>query len=298
MVRHKGKPISRSDRGWGFAINAFLLLTALLALYPMYFILIGSFSNPDLVNSGKVWMFPQGVTLDGYKRIFRYSAIWQGYGNSIVYMGLGTAINLLLTIPAGYALSRKDLVGGKSFTLFIMITMFVQGGTIPRYLLVRNLQMLDSIWAMVLPKAVVVWNLIVTTSFFRSTIPEELRESAQIDGAGNGQFFFKIVLPLSSSIVAVMALFYGVGHWNAYFDAMIFLNDNAKYPLQIVLRNVLLQSQMDMNTMDADSVAQMQHIAELVKYGIIIVSIAPMMVLYPFLQRYFVTGVMIGALKG
>jgi putative aldouronate transport system permease protein len=279
-------------------IDLVLCLSALLAMYPLYFVLIGSISNPNLVNAGKVWILPAEVTFDGYRRILRDATIWGGYANTILYATSGTAVNLALTLTAGYALSRNDLVGRKALMMFLLFTMFFQGGIIPRYLLLKQLGMINTAWSMILPNAVRVWNLIVTVAFFRSTIPEELREAAVLDGCGNSRFFMHVVLPVSPALIAVMTLFYGVGHWNAFFDALMFLNDPRMYPLQLVLRNILLKNQSDLAAMDAESFAQMEFIAELVKYGIIVVASVPMLVLYPFLQKYFVKGVLVGAIKG
>ena len=281
-------------------VNYFVLSLALLAvLYPLYFIIIASFSSPEAVNAGRVWLWPQEMTDEGYRRIIRDQNIWIGYRNSIIYTVLGTAVNMALTIPGAYALSRKDFLGRGVFTMFIAFTMFFQGGLIPRYLLVRSLGILDTTWAMILPNAVMVWNVVITRTFFQSTLPDELYEAAAMDGCSNSRFFVQIVLPLSTSVLAVMVLFYGVFHWNSFFDALMFLRSRNRMPLQIILRDILISAQVQAAmAADAETVAEQQRIAELVKYGVIIVASAPVLALYPFLQKYFVKGVMIGAIKG
>ncbi|MCC7207724.1 MAG: carbohydrate ABC transporter permease [Anaerolineae bacterium] len=286
-----------------FNIVSFLVLTAtlLLVLYPLYFLVIASVSDPDAIYSGSVWLLPQGLTFEGFRRIFADSSIVTGYRNSAIYTAVGTLISVTLTLMAGYALSRKDLIGRNVIMFFFVITMFFDGGLIPRYLLVRDLGFFNTIWAMVLPNAVSVWNLIITRTFFQITIPDELREAASIDGASNLRFFLRVVLPLSGPIIAVMVLIHAVGNWNSFFDALIFITREDMYPLQLVLRNILTQSEVTANAAmltGVTSYADQQRVTELIKYGMIIVASAPMIVLYPFLQRYFVKGMMIGAIKG
>ncbi len=290
---------SRADNM--FDVFNYSLLTVLLiaVLYPLYFVIISSVSNPDLVNAGQLWFYPKETTLEGYRRIFNDDTIWLGYRNTIFYTVLGTAINVVLTLTGGYALSRADLFGRNFFTFLIVFTMFFSGGIIPTYLLVKSLGMVDTIWAMVVPNAVSAFHLIITRTFFQSTIPKELLEAAVVDGCSNTRFFLRIVLPLSLPIVAVITLFSAVGHWNSYFQALIYLNDDALHPLQIVLRNILISSQMSENMVDdLVSSSQQQRVAEVMKYGVIVVASLPVLVLYPFVQKYFVKGVMIGSLKG
>ena len=281
-------------------INYAILGIVLVAvLYPLYFIFIASFSDPDLVNAGEVWLFPRSFTIEGYERLVQEDKIWTGYRNSIIYLIVGTSINLAMTLPAAYALSRKDLLGRKFFMMAITFTMFFIGGLIPRYLIIKNLGILDSIWAMVIPNAVLVWNLIVTRTFFQVTIPEELLDASRIDGCSNMQFFFRVVLPLSKAIIAVIALFYGVGHWNAFFQALIYLRSEELYPLQLVLREILIEAQIAAEMLEeSESASDLITIAETIKYGVIIVASLPLLMIYPFVQRFFVQGVMIGAIKG
>lgn len=290
-----------SDRFFNLFSFTVLTLTLLIVLYPLYFLVIASVSSPDAIYSGSVWLLPQGLTFEGYSRIFADESILIGYRNSAIYTTVGTLISVTLTLTAGYALSRKDLVGRNAIMFFFVLTMFIDGGLIPRYLLIRDLGWFNTIWAMVIPNAVSVWNLIITRTFFQITIPEELREAASIDGASNIQFFIRVVLPLSGPIIAVMVLMHAVGNWNSFFDALIFLTREDMYPLQLVLRNILTQSEVTANAAmltGVTSYADQQRVTELIKYGMIIVASAPMIILYPFLQRYFVKGMMIGAIKG
>ena len=282
------------------AVNVALLTLAILAIvYPLYFVVIASFSDPDAVASGQVVLWPRNVTFDGYRRIINNRTIWTGYGNTIYYTVVGTTINLMLTIPAAYALSRNDFLGRNFFMMMFAFTMFFAGGLIPLYLLVRSLGMLNTRWAMVLPNAVLVWNLIVARTFFQHSIPGELLEAARMDGCTNRRFFVSVVLPLSPALLAVMVLFYAVGHWNAFFQALVFLRTERLYPLQLVLRDILLAAQAQESMMeDARAAQEQMRIADSIRYGSIIVASAPVLVLYPFLQRYFVQGVMIGAIKG
>lgn len=287
-----------------FVIVVYLLLViALIAtLYPMLFVLSASISDPTLVSTGKVWLLPKGITFDGYKRIFQKDAIWTGYRNSIMYTILGTAINLAITLPAAYALSRKDTPFRGFFSKIFLFTMFFSGGIIPMYVLIRSLNMRDTIWAVILPAGCSTYNLIVTRTFFMCSIPDELEEAAEIDGCTIFQLFFKIVLPLSASIIAVMALLYGVGHWNSYFNAMIYLSNRELFPLQVILRELLIVQAADqtqaLTKEVAESLALQSRMAEMMKYGIMVVATVPVLLVYPIVQKYFVKGVMIGALKG
>jgi putative aldouronate transport system permease protein len=290
-----------SDRTFNIVSFVILTFTLIVVFYPLYFMVIASVSSPDAIYSGQVWLYPKEVTFEGYERIFADNSILIGYRNSAVYTAVGTFISVSLILTAGYALSRKDLVGRNVFMFFFVITMFFDGGIIPRYLLVRDLGMFNTIWAMVLPNAVGVWNLIIARTFFQITIPDELREAAFIDGASNIQFFLRVVLPLSTPIIAVMVLIHAVGNWNSFFDALIFITREDMYPLQLVLRNILTQSDVTANAAmlsGVTSYADQQRVTELIKYGMIIVASVPLIILYPFLQRYFVKGMMIGAIKG
>ncbi|NDL59875.1 carbohydrate ABC transporter permease [Phytoactinopolyspora mesophila] len=283
------------------AVTVLVLGGALVAIiYPLYFILIASVSEPDQVYEGNVWLAPAGFTLDGYERIVSDPAVWRGLMNSLLYTGLAVTISVCLVLTAGYALSRRDMPGRSMFMLLFLATMFYDGGMIPRYLVVRDLGMLDSIWAMVLPNAVAVWNLIIARVYFESNIPGSLREAAHMDGASDLRFFFRIVLPMSKPLIAVMIMIHMVWNWNAFFDALIFLTDDSKYPLQLVLRNILVQNEVSTTgnlVGDLASYAEQQKVAELIKYGMIVFASLPMLLLFPFLQKYFTKGMLIGAVK-
>jgi putative aldouronate transport system permease protein len=280
------------------AVNYFLLsLFFLLILYPLYFVVIASISNPELLNAGKIIFLPAEPTLDGYVRTFKESKIWLGYYNTVLYTGLGTAINVSLTMTAGYALSRRELRGRNVIMRFIVFTMLFSGGLIPIYLIVKGLGLTNTLWAMVLPNAVSVWNLILARTYLQTTIPQELLEASQVDGCSYTRFFWAVTLPLSGAIIAVLALFYSVGHWNAFFNGLIYLRDYDKYPLQLILRDILLGQQAAAAD-DAQTLKETQRIADLMRYALIIIASLPVLALYPFMQRYFVKGVMIGALKG
>ncbi|MCI8695863.1 carbohydrate ABC transporter permease [uncultured Acetatifactor sp.] len=275
-----------------------LVIVLLIVLYPLYYVLIASFSNPDLVLTGKIFLLPKGFQTESYERVFSNPEIMQGYLNSILYTLVGTCINLAVTLSGGYALSRRDLRGRKGFVIFFTFTMFFGGGTVPTYMLVRKLHLLNTFWAMVIPNAMSVWNLILCRNFFEGNIPSELLEVAQIDGCRNGYFFYRIVLPLSKALIAVMVLFYAVGHWNSYMQPLLYLSDRTKYPLQLVLKNILISSQPDASLAGMNDRAEMYKQTEMLKYALVVVSSAPMIVLYPFVQKYFVQGVMVGSVKG
>ncbi|RED52755.1 carbohydrate ABC transporter membrane protein 2 (CUT1 family) [Cohnella lupini] len=283
---------------------SFVILAFVLVAYPVIYMLSASISDPKLVGSGEMWLLPKGITFEGYERVFQNKSIWTGYGNTLLYTVVGTAINLFVTLPAAYALSRKDLSGRHFFMGMFIVTMFFGGGLVPSYLLVKELGMVNTMWAIVIPSAASIWNIIVCRTFFQTSIPKELQEAAQIDGSSNLRLFVSIILPLSMPIIAVMALFYGVGNWNSYFSAMIYLNDAEKYPLQLVLRQILVLQEMSAmagGTIDASTASALNNkaeIAALVKYAVIIIATAPIIAIYPFLQRYFVQGVMIGSVKG
>ena len=289
---------TRADKTFDILNYIILTFCFLIVAYPLYFIVIASVSDPVDVYAGKVFLYPVHASLDGYRRIVEYKSFFTGYRNTLIYTLIGTLVNVVLTIPGAYALSRKDLVGRNAVMMMITFTMLFSGGMIPNYLLVCELGLYNTMWALILPGAVSSWNLIVARTFFQQTIPDELLEAAQLDGATNTQFFLRVVLPLSKPIIAVMVLFYAVGHWNSYFSAMIYLSDPNKYPLQLVLRSILFENSFGDMVEDAANLAAQQRLGDMIKYGIIIASSLPLLILYPFLQRYFIQGVMIGAVKG
>lgn len=273
-------------------------LILVVVLYPLIFIVSASFSDPALVLNGKVLLWPKGITLDAYRNVFQNDQIWNGYLNTIIYTSVGTIINLVMTTLAAYPLSRPDLPGRGIFMFLITLTMFFGGGLIPTYLLVKDLGMVNTMWALIIPGAIATYNLIVMRTYFQSSIPWEIQEAALIDGSSNWRLMTSIILPLSKPILAVMVLFYAVGHWNSYFSALIYLNDKDLYPLQLVLREVLMISQAD--TVDGGNVGLENKVllAESIKYVVIIISSLPVLLMYPFVQKHFVKGVMIGSLKG
>ncbi|GIP33377.1 carbohydrate ABC transporter permease [Paenibacillus sp. J2TS4] len=290
---------SRGERVFEGIIYAALGLVLLIVIYPLIYVLSASLSEPAAILRGEIWLLPKGFTFDAYRKVFENRDIMTGYLNTILYTVTGTSINLLFTTMAAYPLSRRDFYGRNVITALIVFTMFFSGGMIPLYLLIRDLHMLNTIWALVIPGAVSVWNIIIMRTFFQTSIPFEIQESAFIDGCSNIQTLLRIVLPLSMPIIAVMTLFYAVGHWNAFFNALIYLTDRDKYPLQLFLREILIQEQMDeMASSNDDTLMNYMLQIEALKYAVVVVANLPMLMLYPFLQKYFVKGVMIGALKG
>lgn len=292
---------TRADKIFDLCNKLLVWFFILIIAFPLMYIISASISDPNYVNSGKMWLFPKDITFEGFRRVFNSKEIWIGYRNTIFYTLLGTFINLAVTLPCAYALARKELIGRGIIMAMLIFTMFFDGGLIPTYLLVRDLGMINTIWAMVIPGAASVWNIIVTMTFFRVTIPRGLEEAAEIDGASTFRIFFQIVLPLSAPIVAVMALFYGVGHWNSYFSGLIYLSDRELFPLQLILRDILIQQQMTTELMmqgtDIKAIGEQARIASIVKYAVMIVSAAPLLIVYPFIQRFFIKGVMIGSIK-
>lgn len=298
-TKKKINPIHRSTRGDKvfYVINTFfLVLLALIILYPLYFIVIASFSDPDAVLAGKVILYPVNVTLDGYLKIIQRTDVWRGYLNTIIYTVLTVVLSLVVTIPAGWALSRKTLPGKKGFMIYFIVPMFFGGGLIPFYNVMSSLHLVNTIWAVILPAILSVWNLFMTKTFFESSVPASLIEAAQIDGAGPFRIFFSLVIPLAKAIIAVMALYYAVGQWNSYFNAMIFLRDESMYPLQLVLKEILIASESTVGG-SGETILEQYRLANQLKYVSVIVSSLPVIMLYPFVQKYFAQGVMIGSLK-
>lgn len=285
---------------WFDSINyALLAVVTVIVLYPLLFVLSASVSNPAAVLNGEMWLWPKDLALTGYKKVLENRDILTSYGNTLLYTVTGTAINVVMTVMAAYPLSRRDLRGRHWMTALMVFTMFFSGGLIPTYMLVKQLGMVNRFWALIIPNAVSVWNIIIMRTFFQSGIPNEIQEAAAIDGCSDFKTLWKIVLPLSMPILAVMVLFYSVGHWNAYFSAIIYLTDRELYPLQLILREILVQGQMEeMVNIGDSSHAQSIMDAEAIKYAVVVVANLPILLLYPFLQKYFVKGVMIGAIKG
>ena len=284
-----------------YFINYILLaLLLVIELYPLIYIVSCSFSSGDALMAGKVRFLPVAPTLDSYKAVFEYSSIWVGYSNSLLYTLVGTFISITLTLFAAYPLSRDDFKGKKILMGIFLFTMMFSGGLIPSYLLVKNLGLIDTMWAIILPGSVSAYNVIVARTYFKQTIPKELLEAAQMDGCEDFKFFKSIVIPLSTPIIAVLCLWTAVGIWNSYFNPMIYINDEAKFPLQLVLRRILLLSQVNLSKGNVDPmvIQKNMYLSEMLKYGTIIISTLPLMIIYPFIQKYFVKGVMVGSVKG
>lgn len=281
------------------AVNILIMvLICIVIIYPMYYVVLASVTDPVVVNSGKLLFYPEAWFTEGYKTALSYKPLWTGYANTIKYTVSGTLLSLACTIPAGYALSRQDLVGRKPLMFLFTFTMFFNGGIIPMFLTIKQLNIYNTIWAMILPVAVSVYNLIVCRSFFESGIPNELLESARIDGCSDFGFFFKVAIPLSKTIIAVMCLFYATAMWNQFFNALMFLQDDANMPLQVVLRNLVLMNQASQMTSSGAEMITKQKLVEQLKYCIVVISAAPLLIVYPFLQKYFAKGVTLGAVKG
>lgn len=299
-TRRKHHPI-RDTLGDRLFYAVCYLITALFmlaVLYPLVYILSASFSSAEAITSGRMWLYPVDFSLVGYKYILKYDAIWLGYRNTLFYTFAGTLINVAMTMTCAYGLSRRGMRGRRFFTMLFTFTMIFSGGMIPNYLLMKNLKILNTVWCMLLPGAISAYNLIVAKTFIENSIPGDLLEAARIDGCSDVRFFFSIVLPLSKAILAVLLLMYAAAHWNAYFNAFLYLTDKKLYPLQIFLRQILVQSNMSADMLDPEAMAQMQTLQQLLKYAVIVVSTAPMLCLYPFVQKYFRQGVMIGSIKG
>jgi multiple sugar transport system permease protein/putative aldouronate transport system permease protein len=279
--------------------NTFLFLIFLAVLYPLIYVVSASFSDPVAVSSGQVWLWPVNFTTKAYVKIFEYSRIWTGYANSIFYATVGTLVNVTMTVLAAYPLSRKDLFGKNPLLFLFVFSMMFSGGLIPLYITVNQLGLYNTRWALIIPQALSVWNMIIAITFFRTSLPPELLEAAQLDGCSDIQYLVRIVLPLSTPIIAVMCLFYAVGHWNQYFNALIFLANKDLFPLQLILRDILVANTVDLNLLeDAKTMAAKAGMRDLLKFALIVVASGPVLMIYPFVQKYFVKGLMIGAIKG
>lgn len=294
----KARKTGSKDRLFYIICYSVVTILVIAVLYPMIYIISASFSSGNAVATGKVWLWPVEFTLDGYKAVLKYKDIWIGYRNSIFYTVAGTCINICMTLICAYPLARKNLRGNSKIMLLFTFTMLFNGGMIPNYILISKLKLMNTAWAILLPGAMSVYNMIVARTFIQSNIPNELLESAKIDGCDDFRFFFKIVLPLSKAIIAVLGIWYAVGHWNSYFNAFMYLNDKSKYPLQIFLREVLVLGELKSDMVDAEAASAILNLKYLLKYATIVVSTAPLYVIYPFVQKYFVKGVMIGSVKG
>lgn len=291
--------LSKGDRAFIAVCDMLLILLLVLVLYPLIYIVSASLSNSLAVVQGRVWLWPVEPTLDGYEAVFRSPVVPRGFLNSLYVMTVGTAINITLAVMLAYPLSRKTLYGSSTLMGLIVFTMLFSGGLIPTFLLVRDIGLYNTYWAVIIPRAVSVYNVIVARTFFQTNIPEDLYEAGMLDGCTDIRFLTSIVLPLSRPILAVLVMFYAVGHWNSYFDAMIYLRDPGMKTLQVVLRDILIANQTSSDMIkDVDAMARQEGLALLLKYSLMVISSAPMLMLYPFIQKHFVKGIMVGALKG
>lgn len=284
-----------------FIILVYVLLSAvmIIVLYPLIYIISASFSDPQAVVSGKVVLWPVDVTLRGYKAVFKNPKILTGFLNSFIYMGVGTVVNLIMTMLCAYPLSRKEFTARNKIAALFVFTMYFSGGLMPTYMVVSKLGLINTRWAMIIPSAMSTYNMIIARTYMVNSIPDELYEAAQIDGCSPFKYLLKVIVPLSKPILAVLALYYGIAKWNNYFDAMLYLNDASLQPLTIVLREILIQNQIDPTMLtDASALSKLQGMTELLKYAVIVVASVPVLAIYPFVQKYFVKGVAIGAVKG
>ena len=296
---HSRIRLSAGEKTFYVFSYALVTIMALLVLYPLIYIVSASFSSASAVSTGKVFLWPVDLSVEGYKRVFADSAIWTSYGNTVFYTLVGTTINVSITLICAYPLAREALPHRNLFTFLFSFTMMFSGGMIPGYLLMRDLGFLNTRWAVLLPGALAVYQMIVTRTFIQTTIPHELLEATQVDGCSDVRFFFQFVLPLSKAVIAVIAMQYAIAHWNDYFSAFLYLSREELYPLQIILRRILVMSQIAASDgSDPDLAAAMVGMSDLLKYALIVVSTAPILCVYPFIQKYFVQGVMVGSLKG
>lgn len=299
IARRNRVKLSLDDKIYYGITGIVLVLFLIIVLYPLIYIVSASFSSAAAVTSGRVFLWPVEPGIEGYKAVFKHPNILNSYKNSFIYTVVGTCINLAMTMIAAYPLSRRDLPHKGVFMFLFTFTMMFNGGMIPDYILLKDLKWIDTIWALVIPGAINVTNLIITRTFLMTSIPFALWEAAQIDGCSDFGYFWRIVLPLAKPVMAVITLYYAVGHWNSYFSAFLYLNSPEKFSMQLVLREILIANSMDTNmVVDVAMAEQQQNLADLLKYSLIIVSSVPVLVMYPFVKKFFVKGVMIGSLKG
>jgi putative aldouronate transport system permease protein len=291
---------TRADRIFDRINLLIMIIISIIFLYPLLFVLSASVSDPNSVLNNEIWLIPKGFNLVSYQKVFQNGDIFRSYWNTIIYAGVGTIVNVVLTIMAAYPLSRKDFYGRNVITFLFTFTMFFSGGLIPLYLVIKQLGLMDTFWVMILPSAISMFNVIVMRTYFQTSIPEELFQAGEIDGCSRIGILMRIVLPLSGPIIAVMVLLYGVSNWNSYFNALIFMSDRTKYPLQLILREILVQNDLQkiMQSNTSNYITDSTQYGVSIKYAVIIVSTLPVLILYPFLQKYFVKGMMIGAVKG
>ena len=299
--RKSGYRKSYSDKIFDIVNLLVMIILLFIFVWPLWFVVIASFSDPNQVWMGKVVLWPKGITLVSYEELLHYKRIWSGYANTIFYTVVGTLVNLVMTVCGAYPLSRKDFMPRHVVMIMLMITMYFSGGLIPTYLVVSKLGLVNTRWAMIIPGAMSVYNMIVTRTYFMNSIPSSLQEAATLDGASSFQYLIRVVLPLSKPILAVIGLYYAVGHWNDFYSALIYIYDDSMLPLQSFLRDILMSTKLTLNNMsgvDMATAAVKAQLAQTLKYSVIIVSTVPVLCIYPFIQKYFVKGVMIGSVKG
>ena len=296
-IKKKGRK-SREDRIFLAFCTIFLVFMGLIVLIPLMNVLASSFSDPSAVSRGRVWIWPVDLSLISYQNVIRYQNVWIGYRNTIFYTVFGTAMNVVITLLCAFPLSQHAFAGRKVVNKFLFITMIFSGGMIPNYLLIKQLGMLNSIWSVLLPGLLSVYNVMITRNYIEHNIPSELQDATKVDGCSPAQFFVHFVVPLSKSIIAVITMYYAVGHWNDYFNAFLYLNNKDLYPLQLFLRDILINSGFGTEVDDPELAAMLQAQANSLKYSIIVISTLPLMCAYPLVQKYFVKGVMVGSVKG
>ena len=296
-MHHKANRMSTQDQVINIVFHVIAVLMIIMVIYPLWFVIIASFSNPADVASGEVWIWPKEWNLAGYQELFKQPSLWRSYLNTILYTISGTIVALVVNIPAGYAMSRMDLYGRKWINYFYLIPMFFGGGLIPTYIVIQAFGLYDNPLVMILPFSVSTYNIIVTRTFFRSNLPQELWEAAQIDGCGTFRYFIQFAVPLSKAILAVVGLWTAVGLWNQWFNALIYLQNEAYIPLQLFLRRILIANQSLLGAATGTMAQELRQLSDMMKYGSIVVSTLPIMCMYPFLQKYFNQGAMVGSVK-
>lgn len=289
---------SLGDRILNVIVAVVMIVFCFIIIYPLVYILSSSFSSGVAITSGRVLLWPVDFTLQGYEIVFKYKQVWTGYANTLFYTFVGTAMNMVVTILASYPLARRNLRGRKHIMLFFTITMFFAGGMVPNYMLMSSLKLIDTRWAILLPGLLSVYNMIIMRTFFENSVPYELLEAAKLDGISDFGYLTKILLPLSKPVLAVITLYYAVGHWNNYFRAKLYLNDMELMPLQYILRNIMSATQLDPSQIEANAYMDMLGAVDVMKYALVVVATVPILVIYPFIQKYFEKGVMVGSVKG
>lgn len=293
------KKYSSGDKIFTIILHIFLLLALLIVLLPLMYVVSASFSDPQAVIRNEVWLFPVRPTLRGYEAVFRNKNILTGFYNSFIYLIVGTTVNIVMTVLCAYPLSRKEFTARNKIAMIFVFTMYFSGGLIPSYMLVKYLGLINTRWAIIIPSAMSTYNMIICRTYFVNSIPDELYEAAQLDGCTPFKYLMKVVIPLSKPIIAVLTLYYGIAKWNSYFDAMIYLSNKQYFPLQIILRDILILNDIDYTMItDARAIAAQRGLTDLLKYSTIVVASLPVLIMYPFAQKYFVEGIMIGAVKG